>query len=117
MSSLLGLKETKTGKVADYYEVCGRLGQGSFGRVVRARHKVSGTERAIKILSKQRMKQKHVYWQLMQSELAVIKQLDHPNIVKLYEIFEDKHHVYIVNELMGEELLERMYRLKKCSEE
>lgn len=46
----------------------------------------------------------------------MIKQLDHPNIVKLYEIFEDKHHVYIVNELMAEELLERMTRLKKCSE-
>lgn len=33
------------------------------------------------------------------SELHILKNLDHPNIVKLYELFEDEYHYYLITEL------------------
>jgi calcium/calmodulin-dependent protein kinase I len=36
----------------------------------------------------------------MEVEMAVLKQLDHPNIIKLYEIFEDEKYICLVIELM-----------------
>lgn len=32
-------------------------------------------------------------------EIDILKNLDHPNIVKLYEVFEDKNNIYLVTEL------------------
>jgi serine/threonine protein kinase len=36
----------------------------------------------------------------MEVEMAVLKQLDHPNIIKLFEIFEDEKYICLVIELM-----------------
>lgn len=32
-------------------------------------------------------------------EIDILKNLDHPNIMKLYEVFEDKNHIYLATEL------------------
>lgn len=37
----------------------------------------------------------------LQNEIDIMKQVDHPNIVKLYDIFEDDKYLYIVMELLG----------------
>ena len=36
----------------------------------------------------------------LQTEVDILSQVDHPNVVKLYEIYEDKKHFYMVLELM-----------------
>ncbi len=36
----------------------------------------------------------------LQTEIDILSQLDHPNVVKLFEIFEDKHCMYLVMEIM-----------------
>jgi serine/threonine protein kinase len=36
----------------------------------------------------------------LQNEIEILKQVDHPNIVKLYDIFEDDDNYYLVMELM-----------------
>jgi len=36
----------------------------------------------------------------LQSEVDILSQLDHPNVVKLYEIFDEGHVLYLVLELM-----------------
>ena len=43
----------------------------------------------------------------LQQEIDILSQLDHPNVVKLYEIYDDKASMYLVMELMtgGEVLL------------
>ena len=35
----------------------------------------------------------------LRNEIAILKTLDHPNIVKLFETFEDKKHMHLVLEL------------------
>lgn len=36
----------------------------------------------------------------LQTEVDILSQIDHPNVVKLYEIFDDKECMYLVLELM-----------------
>jgi calcium/calmodulin-dependent protein kinase I len=36
----------------------------------------------------------------LQTEVDILSQVDHPNVVKLYEIFEEEHCIYLVLELM-----------------
>jgi serine/threonine protein kinase len=51
----------------------------------------------------------------LQNEIDILTQVDHPNIVKLYEIFEDDEAYYLVMELMlgGEVRLIRLYIIYK----
>ena len=37
----------------------------------------------------------------MQSEVEIFSQLDHPNVVTLYEIYDEKDYLYLVLELMS----------------
>ena len=42
-------------------------------------------------------------------EISILQQLDHPNVLKLYEYFEDEKYVYLVTELCkGGELFDRI---------
>lgn len=47
----------------------------------------------------------------LQNEIDILKTVDHPNIVKLYEIFEDENTYYLVMELMlgGEVILKMVF--------
>lgn len=51
------------------------------------------------------------------NEIQIIKELDHPNIVKMYEEYEDAKFLYIVTELIeGGELFDELLRKKKFTE-
>ena len=53
----------------------------------------------------------------LQYEIEILKTLEHPNIVKLYEVFEDKDYIYIVTELCeGGELFDVILE-KQCFNE
>jgi len=54
---------------------------------------------AIKIISKRKMSAEDQM--ALQNEIDILKQVDHPNIVKFYDIYEDEKYMYIVMELLG----------------
>lgn len=87
------------------------LGDGSFSVCRKCRHKQTGQEYAVKIISR-RMESS------TQREVAALRQCErHPNIVRLCEVFQDQLHVYLVMELLsGGELLERIRRKQHFSE-
>jgi len=93
-----GVEETALSKA---YEVRPRpLGWGTFGEVVVARHRRTGTKRAIKSISKARMGNKVMNArEYVKREAEFLRQLDHPNVVRLYEVFEDNSNLYLVMEL------------------
>jgi serine/threonine protein kinase len=77
------------------YNITGELGQGEYGTVHLAEHKTTNQQVAIKRIAKNRIKQAG----RLESELQVIRQCDHPNIVRCYEIWEDDRHASLVLEL------------------
>lgn len=63
--------------------------------------------RAVKIMKKDRItKSEQVR---LRYEIEILKNLDHPNILRLYEVFEDKKHIYLVTEFCdGGELFDEI---------
>ena len=76
------------------------IGKGTFGQVVIVEHKKSGNERAVKIVSKSNMIKKGVDFSLLENEARIMMEIDHPNIVKLFEVFEDEKYLYFVMEYL-----------------
>mmetsp|Transcript_65300 Transcript_65300/g.181580 ORF Transcript_65300/g.181580 Transcript_65300/m.181580 type:complete len:503 (+) Transcript_65300:93-1601(+) len=95
-----------TGKLQDFYELDRKkIGEGSYGSVVKAKNKSTGASRAVKSIPKDHMKNIERFKQ----EIAIMKMMDHPNIIKLYESFEDRKNIYLVMELCtGGELFDRI---------
>jgi calcium-dependent protein kinase len=66
-----------------------------------------GMIRALKMILKEKMKQEDQ--EKLIEETAILMDIDHPNIVKLYEIFTDTYSYYLVSEYCdGGELFEKI---------
>jgi calcium-dependent protein kinase len=93
-------------KIQDYYKLDQKiLGEGAFGKVYKAENNALKVNRAVKQLYKNKIEDQEII--RLMTEINLLKNLDHPNIVKLYEVFEDDDHLYLVFELVeGEELFE-----------
>jgi len=102
------------GKITDFYDIDKKkLGEGSYGAVCKARHKVTQAVRAVKSISKAQMKNLERFHQ----EIAIMKMMDHPNICKLFESFEDVRSLYLVMELCtGGELFDRIIEVGHFTE-
>ncbi|KAG2732386.1 hypothetical protein G9P44_004803 [Scheffersomyces stipitis] len=81
----------------DNYEVLENIGEGAFSVVYKARHKVTNKLVAIKILRKFQMDQAQKSAVL--KEVTIMRQLDHPNIVRFIEFIDSDLYYYIVQEL------------------
>lgn len=91
------------------------LGKGGFGEVRQAVHLATQQVRAIKILYKHNYT-KEEYEKIM-NEIAIMKSLYHPNIVRIYEYFQDERYMFIVMELAkGGELFDKLVEAHHFSE-
>ena len=89
----------------DNYDVIKQLGKGGYGKVYKIKCKKTGDIRACKHLSKLSIK----YLEQFQREINILKKADHPNIIKLYDIFESKHSFYLImEECKGGEVFDRI---------
>lgn len=97
---------SKPGNIDDLYNLESKtLGEGTYGTVKVGAQKASGKKRAVKMMSKAHLKNLSRFRQ----EVAIMKTMDHPNIIKLYETFEDARTMYLVMELCtGGELFDRI---------
>ena len=84
----------------------------------KAVHKKTRQQVAIKIIDKSSLKDGGEEEQLnLRNEVEILSQIDHPNIVKLFEIYDSKDKFYMVMELMkGGELFERIVEKEFFSE-
>ncbi|KAL8269563.1 hypothetical protein Esti_006505 [Eimeria stiedai] len=94
------------GKIQSLYEIDpNTLGSGTYGSVSRAVRRSTGMQRAVKTISKSQVKSMERF----RREIDIMKSLDHPNVVKLFETFEDHRNIYLVMELCeGGELFDRI---------
>jgi calcium-dependent protein kinase len=82
-----------------------KLGEGAYGTVRLGKQKDMGAVRAVKAIAKSRVSSP----EKLKQEIAIMKVLDHPCIVKLFETFEDHRSIYLVMELCaGGELFDRV---------
>ncbi|KAJ8396410.1 hypothetical protein AAFF_G00019870 [Aldrovandia affinis] len=79
-----------------FYEIIRTLGKGNFAVVKLARHKVTKTQVAIKIIDKTRLNSSNL--EKIYREVQIMKLLNHPHIIKLYQVMETKDMLYIVTE-------------------
>lgn len=89
-------ERTKTPVRVGFYEIERTIGKGNFAVVKLAKHRITKTEVAIKIIDKTRLDEanlKKVY-----REVAIMKLLSHPHIIKLYQVMETKNMLYLVSE-------------------
>jgi len=92
-----------------------QLGSGAFSVVKEATHKKNGEKVAIKIIKKTTVAGEDI--KLLRREIANLKTLDHPNIMKLFEVYEDKDQFYLVMELVvGKELFDKIVERGQYSE-
>jgi len=78
---------------------CGhKLGAGAFSQVHHATHLKSSEQAAIKIVFKERPGLKKKYIQVLRNEVAVLRALNHPNIIGLKGVLEDDHQIAIILE-------------------
>jgi calcium-dependent protein kinase len=92
-------------KLTDYYEMKAELGSGSYGKVFQVIHKETKVSRACKQLSIVQIKN----YEQFKLEISILAKMDHPNIIKLFEVFDDKRHVYLVmEEATGGELFDKI---------
>lgn len=83
------------------------LGSGSYGKVFLAEDKKDSSKIAIKVIKKSGMSEDDLLG--LKREVAIMTQVDHPNIVKYYETYDDKKYIYLCMELCsGGELFQRV---------
>ena len=98
------VKERYTKFSNDYLKES-KLGSGNFGEVIKVTQKSTSMKRAVKIIDKSKINKKD--HEALLREIEVLKNMDHPNIVKIYEFYQDSKKLYIVMELcQGKELFE-----------
>ena len=80
----------------DIYEVKNKLGSGKFGLVKLGVDKKTGQKVAIKIMKKSTMDSSDL--ELVRTEIEILKICQHPNIIRLYNVFENPDYLYIIME-------------------
>ncbi|XP_056904886.1 MAP/microtubule affinity-regulating kinase 4 isoform X2 [Takifugu flavidus] len=78
------------------YRLLKTIGKGNFAKVKLARHILTGREVAIKIIDKTQLNPTSL--QKLFREVRIMKTLNHPNIVQLFEVIETEKTLYLIME-------------------
>lgn len=83
--------------IDEFYELGKEIGRGGFSVVVEGISKKTGEKFAIKCIKKTMVEGDDI--KLLRREIKIMKKVNHPNILKLYEVFEDDEEFFLVMEL------------------
>jgi calcium/calmodulin-dependent protein kinase I len=100
--------------ITDKYEIREELGRGAFSIVKLAVEKSTGTKYAVKMINKTNVGQDMAR---LATEMEILKNVNHPNIINLKEVVDTKNCLFIVTELVtGGELFDKIVELGSYSE-
>ncbi|OHT15140.1 CAMK family protein kinase [Tritrichomonas foetus] len=91
------IRKHSNGKV-EIYKRHEELGRGGFATVFRVTNEATGESFALKATSRERLNKPKIL-QKHRSEVAIQRKLNHPNVLRLYDFFEDSQNTYMVLEL------------------
>ncbi|XP_029697042.1 death-associated protein kinase 2 isoform X1 [Takifugu rubripes] len=115
-----GMATFKQQNVEDFYEIGEVLGSGQFAIVKRCKDKIVGIEYAAKFIKKRqsRASRRGVKREEIEREVDILQQIQHPNIVALHDVFENRTDVILILELVsGGELFDFLAQKESLSEE
>ena len=115
------ISQVKTDPFKDYQKIK-ELGAGSFAKVILVKNNVTGLIRAMKIIKKKKIMTStspsdgSTDLEIL-NEINVLKQIDHPNVVKIFEFYNSEDAYYLITEYCeGGELFKIISDKKKLSE-
>ena len=102
----------KSKSLFDEYEIKEKLGEGAYGCVYKVTQKSTNFLRAVKAIER-----KHIDSNSFSNEIAILKTVDHPNIIKLFDCYYDNNYYYMVEEYCsGCDLFDYIQKVKNFSE-
>lgn len=105
----------KKGSISSTYKIGEVLGEGAFGKVCLVIHRTTGMNRAMKSIKKKSILKEEE--ERMFAEMNILRDLDHPNILKLYELYQDENNYYLITEYCnGGELFEKIKSINCLTE-
>ena len=78
------------------YEILTKLGAGTYGKVYKVKKKENGSIRAMKKIAKYHLG--NVNENDVIKEIEILKNLNHPYIIKLFEYYTTNDYIYLINE-------------------
>ncbi|XP_026153750.1 serine/threonine-protein kinase NIM1 [Mastacembelus armatus] len=93
------IKDLIIGRRVGFYKVRGEIGYGTFSRVKLAFHALTKDKVALKILDKTRLDSQTQ--RLLSREISSMESLQHPNVLRLYEVLETPSRLHLVLEYAG----------------
>lgn len=122
-SSLLIGGNSEYSDIRDVYRLGPVLGSGSFGQVRVCLHRKTDQQFACKIMTKNPGKMRRptsqpvCFVNMFKNEINILRSLDHPNVVKLIETYEDRNFLYAIMEKCdGGELFTKIVKKRRFSE-
>ena len=94
------------------YKILKKIGEGSYGVVWKVKHKKTNLIRAMKKIKKN-IKNRNDTTKDIINEIELLRKLDHPNIVKIFEFFNEPDGYYLITEFCsGGELFDEIKKKK-----
>ncbi|KAK5970619.1 Serine/threonine-protein kinase BRSK2 [Trichostrongylus colubriformis] len=91
------------------YKLEKTLGKGQTGLVKTGTHCITGRKVAIKIVNKEKLSDSVL--QKVEREIAIMKLIEHPHVLHLYDVYENKKYLYLLLEhVSGGELFDYLVR-------
>ena len=116
MQSLKTASDTSNETIGNY-KIEEVIGEGTFSKVKLGINRITKEKVAIKILEKSKIIEKDDLERIFR-EMKIIKQLNHQNIVKVYEIFENNEYYFIIMDYCeGGELFDYIVKKERLKEE
>ena len=116
INSNVFISQVKNDPYQDYIKIK-FLGEGSFAKVCKVKHRITHDIRAMKIIKKSQSSSEVDDMEIL-NEINILKKMDHPNILKIFEFYVSKDSYFLVTELCsGGELFQEIIENGAFSEE
>jgi calcium/calmodulin-dependent protein kinase I len=109
------IEVNKDRDLKNFYELCEIIGSGGFATVHLASCRTTGKIVAVKIIQKKTLFKQVIL--MLRQEIKILRKLDHPNVIKFIDYFEDDKTCNIVTEYAGGGELFKRLMDKVCYDE